>query len=206
MNKKRLDIIIIIAVIIIIAIIGIGIHRAKAPETSNNYTASGTIPSGITASSSMGVSINIGKFYSNGSFSFTYPTLWNIEQYSPFSMTNFNGKYLAGNIIPADGAEIDIVTTTVQNGYLPDIMTTQLMSAVNITTTTLTVDNVACPAAAYEANYAPGITSKDVSVYCPRGAELWELYLSYEASDTPLETSRHVADFNSVLASMKFLP
>jgi hypothetical protein len=213
MNKNKLITLIIltVVVVVIVGVIGFG-YRAKAPEvTTGGISANATGPLTITASSTSGsgsismvLSTSTQKSYGNESFSFDYPPSWSIVTYSPFSMTNFGGNYLKGGIIPIGGAQIYITTTTVESGFLPSIISTQLMNAMNMTTTTLMVDGVACPAAAYEAAYAPGVVSKNVSVYCPRGTEVWEVYLSYEASDTDM--AARVADFNSVLASMKFLP
>lgn len=212
--------VVIVLAVIVIVILGVFAfgNKAKAPEVPadtmapTSTVASGTITAtvgssaGSASSSSPAVSITLSTSthsYANGSFSFNYPLSWSIAQYSPFSMTNFNGQYGANGTIPPGGAVIEVVTTTVQSGFLPSIMDTQLMNAMDVTTTTLTVDDVACPAAAFEAAYAPGATSKNVSVYCLRGTELWEVYLSYSASDTA--AASHVSDFNSVLGTMKFL-
>jgi hypothetical protein len=212
MNKKKITTIIVLLVVIIIILGVVGFsHKAKAPAVSSGTTStSSTLPITVTASSTSNspqatitLSTSTKRTYGNASFLISYPPSWSIAQYSPFLMTNFGGKYLSGDILPKGGAEITIVTTTVETGYLPGIMQTQLMNAMDLATTTLTVDGVACPAAAYESAYAPGYASKDVSVYCLRGNELWEIYLSYDASDTAMSTP--VADFNSVLGSMKFL-
>jgi hypothetical protein len=216
MNKKYLSVIVIVAVIIVIAVVGISTHinTAKAPVAENGSSSTTviatstpiqmTVSSTNTGSSTVSVSITPGKTYANESFSFTYPEAWSVSTVSPFSLTNFGGDYLGGGIIPPGGALIDVVTTTVYGqGVLQGIMTTQLMNAMDLSTTTLSVDGIACPAAAFQAAYAPGYASKDVSVYCQRGDDLWEMYLSYGASDTAM--AAHVADFNSVLASMKLL-
>jgi len=219
MNKKKLTVIIVLAVvaIVILGVVAFS-HKAKAPEVATALTPTGTAlqvvaSTSITAlasstgSSSLSIVVSTSTLesYANKSFSFKYPGAWTIAQYSPFFMTNFNGQYQAGVIIPKGGAIISVVTTTVESGFLQSIIDTQLMNAINVTTTTLTVDGITCPAAAYEANYAAEAISKDVNVYCLRGTELWEVYLSYEASDTATAMAAHVADFNGVLGSMKFL-
>lgn len=214
MNKKKLITIIVLVVIVVVGLSVVGFsHRAKAPEVTTSMVPTSTSGSlSVTASSTssstnvvVAISTSTQRSYSNGSFSLSYPSSWSIARYLPFLITNFNGQYQTGGIIPVGGAQIYVVTTTIESGYLQSVINTQLMSAINITTTTLVVDGVACPAAAYEAAYAPGVTSKNVSVYCSRGGELWEVYLSYEANDTAAASAAHISDFNGVLGSMKFL-
>jgi hypothetical protein len=118
-------------------------------------------------------------------------------------MTDFGGKYENGWMIPMGGSEIDVVTTTVYSS-IKEIMTTELMSAVGLQTSAVTVDSVACKKAAYQDNYAPGVASQDISIYCLRGSELWKIYLSYHSGDPAAQT--HNTVFDEVLSSMKFLP
>lgn len=121
----------------------------------------------------------------------------------PFSMTNFNGQYVSGDVVPMGGAEIDVVTTT-NYGDLKNIMTTELMGAADLATSTVAVDNVACDEARYGESYSDETLSGNIAVYCERGIKLWKIYLSYRESDPAAAV--HVADFNGVLSSMKFLP
>lgn len=209
MNKKKLAVIVILVVIaaIIVGVMGFE-HKAKAPAAVVPVTTPTgvTVQASSTGSSTVSVvlSTSTQQFYANGSFSFNYPVSWSIAQYLPFFITTFGGQYGANGTIPPGGALIYIATSTVEQGYLPSIMTTQLMSAMDITTTTLVVDGVTCPTAEFEAAYAPGHTSKNISVYCERGSELWEIFLSYGAGDPAMAT--HISDFNEVLGTMKFLP
>ncbi len=217
MNKKKSIItVVVLTILVVIAVVAwVDIKSAKAPEvpggasvnTSTVAVASSSAPStgsstGVTASSSA-PSLTIQKFYGNGSFSFSYPTAWVIETYAPFSMNNFKSKYASGGIIPEGGAVIQVVTST-SYGPLQDIMTTQLMSSTNVVTSTVVVGGVTCAKANYQNTYPGGIASRDISIYCKRGTSLWEIFLSYRAVD-PAGLA-HVSDFNSVLASMKFLP
>ena len=102
------------------------------------------------------------------------------------------------------GAEIDIATATI---YSPvqDTITTELMSATNIATSTLKLSNIACQKAVYQNTYAPGIPSQDTSIYCSRrtenGTDLWKIYFSYRAGDTT--GAAHTAEFNDILGSMQ---
>lgn len=205
MNKKKLTgIIVLVAVIIIVivAAVWIGAKTAKAPEmTSSVVSSTGAAVS--TTSSSGEMSVTIKPFYGNGSFSFNYPTSWSISSYSPFAMTTFDGKYVDGDLIPEGGAEIDVVTTTVY-GNLQSIMTTELMSATNVATSAVSIDDVPCAKTTYDNSYTPNIASKDTAIYCQQGSELWKIYLSYRADDA--NASTHVADLNSILQSMKLLP
>ena len=216
MNKKTLWWIAgIVVVIIVVATIWWGAGTARAPEVPSNTpaatgtppasgNASGTASSSVTlvASGTPGVTVTMGGAYRGGSYSFSYPAGWTIESYWPFAMTTFDGKYLNNGILPQGGAEIDIATTTVY-GNLQAIMQTELMTAKNVLTSTVTVDGTPCAEASYDTAYAGGIALKDTAVYCARGTELWKFYLSYRAGDPAGST--HVADFSSVLASMKLL-
>lgn len=207
MNKKNwiIAIVVVIVIIIVALIVGRSTNTAKAPENSSSTVAASTtkpISSSTANSSSSGLTITQTGFYGNKDYSFNYPTNWTISTYSPFSMTNFKGKYQNGGIIPPGGAEIDVVTTTI-SGSLKDIMTTELMSATNLTTTNITVNHVACSEATYQNTYNSSLASKDVAVYCQRGTEVWKIYLSYRADDST--AAAHITDFNSVLASMKLL-
>jgi hypothetical protein len=140
--------------------------------------------------------------YKGKSFSFNYPASWAIFSLAPFSIDTFGGKYENGGVIPAGGAEIDIVTTTA-SGLVQDIIDTELMYAKNLTASTVSVDGVSCKKEVYEADYAPSASSKDVALYCSRGSELWKIYLSYGASDSAEQT--HLSDLNGILSSMKLL-
>ena len=212
MDKKTLGWIIgIVVVIIVVAVIWWGAKPAKAPEVASSTSVAtgtgaiaGTAPSSVavTASGTPGVTVTMGGVYSGNSYSFKYPFAWTIESYWPFAMTTFGGKYVNNDIIPPGGAEIDIATTTVY-GNLKVIMQTELMAAKNVLTSAVTVDGTSCAEANYDNTYGGGIALKDTAVYCARGNELWKFYLSYRADDPAGNT--HVADFNSVLASMKLL-
>ena len=216
MNKKTVWWIVGVAVVIIVAVvIWWGAKPAKAPEVgSNTPAATGTVPTSanasgtatpsatVVASGTPGMTVTMGGVYSGNSYSFKYPFAWTIESYRPFVMTTFGGKYINNDVIPPGGAEIDIATTTVY-GNLQAIMQTELMTATNITTSAVAVDGTSCAEASYHNTYSGGVASKDIAVYCVRGNELWKFYLSYRADDPAGST--HVADFNSVLASMKLL-
>jgi hypothetical protein len=209
MNKKKLTAVIILIVVVIVAIGVLAFHNeAKAPEAPRiAATSTGIIVQASSTGSStilVVLTTSTKQSYGNSSFSFSYPAAWSISAYTPFSITNFGGKYNKDGTLPPGGAVISVVTTTVEQGYLSDIMSTQLMSATNLTTTTLVVDGIACPTASFEAAYAPGATSKNISAYCERGSELWEIYLSYGANDAA--AAAHASDFNGVIDSMKLLP
>ena len=60
-----------------------------------------------------------------------------------FSIDTFGGNYENGGIIPAEGAEVDVVTTTI-SGPVDDIVNTEVMGAMNIVTSTMVVDKVTC--------------------------------------------------------------
>jgi hypothetical protein len=210
MNKRQ-KIIAAVIVVVVILVIAIGLwinaKTAKAPEVSSvgGTAATGTLQTGsstgpTSSSTSAGMTVTLTQVYSNGSFSFNYPTGWTPATYSPFAMDDFGSKYVDGDIIPEGGAEIDVVTTTVY-GNLQSIMETELMSATNVTTSAITVDGVPCAKATYDSTYTANIASKDTAIYCQEGNELWKIYLSYRADDSA--ASAHIADLDSVLASMK---
>jgi hypothetical protein len=209
MNKK--NIIVLCVVVVALAIIGIFVwdkKTARAPGVSTTITTSTTTSPATSSPSSTGsglsvvVSTSSPKKYSNASFSLTYAGAWTIANHNnPFTLTNFGGKYLNGGILPAGGAEIDVVTTTVE-GNLQDIIAYDLQGTTNIATTTISVDGVPCSATADHSAYTPGYTSKNVSVYCQQGIELWKIYLSYDANDTT--STSPLPAFNAMLASMKF--
>lgn len=213
MNKKGIWIVVIvIAVLAVVAGILVWNHKvAKAPEVSSTTTpmSTSTVQQATsTASSSGGLTVTFststtwGK-YSGSSFSLSYPDSWTISPSPFFSMTNFAGKYEADATIPVGGAEIDIVTSTLYSS-VNEVMTTELMSAIKVTTSTVTIDNVTCQKASYQNTYGSGIASQDISFYCLRGTELWKIYLSYRAGDPAAQM--HISDFNGVLNSIKFLP
>jgi len=226
-NKKQ---ILIAASALVVIVIALGIMEwrhgrvAKAPtifvasESSSTIEAvtsstsfvasakSSSSPSVSAATSSEnppGVSISIQRFYAGSSFSFSYPSSWSIFNPAPFSITNFNGRYILGNVIPVGGAEIDVVTTT-NYGNLQDIMTTELMSATNLTTSTVTVSGIACTETHSNRSFSDGTPSENVAVYCERGTALWKIYLSYRKND-PAAAAR-ITDFAGILSSMQFLP
>jgi lipopolysaccharide export system protein LptC len=204
--KKKKSIIISILLVAAIAIIIFGMaimskNVAKAPIHSGGTVSSSTTS---TATSSVSVKINLSTStqYTGPSFSLIFPDSWTRISVTPFSIDTFKGQYEKDGAIPLGGAEIAVVTTTV-SGPVKDIMTTELMSAKNITMSTVTVNKISCDRASYENTYTGGSISKDVAVYCLRGTKLWKIYLSYHAEDTAGST--HVADLNGILASMKFL-
>ncbi len=208
MKKKYLLITILVVVVLIIlaGVLWFDRKAAKAPITSNPATPTSTALVTASATGSPAVSVVIStstaKNYTGKSFSFTYPGSWNVFSASPLLITNFNGQYGDEGIVPAGGAQIAVVTTTL-GGPVADIITTELMGATDVATSTITVDGIACAKAIDRANYAPGTTSQNISIYCARGQELWKIYFSYPAGDTA--ENAHLSDFNGILNSMKFL-
>jgi hypothetical protein len=198
MNKKKTFIVIALAVVVLVVlgVVAFGNKVAKAPENSaaTSSVSSNTVTQSTTTAASAPES------YSNGSFSFSHPASWSIVSARPLLMTNFNGQYKAGGVIPANGIQLAVATTTAY-GSVQDIIATELMSATHLTTSTVTVDNVSCAKEAYQVNYAPGAIAQNISVYCSRGTALWKIYFSYPAND-PAEAV-DVSDFNGVLGSMK---
>ncbi len=212
MNKKKIwtIVVLVVAVLVVVGIVVVGKKVAKAPEVSSvNSTASvgtSTVEQATSTASSSApvVAMPVAqKNYTGASFSLSYPGSWNVSSTPFFSINDFGGKYQSGWVIPMGGAEIDVVTTTVYSS-VSEIMTTELMNAVNLATSTVTVNNIACNQAAYQYSHAPGLVSQDVSIYCLRGSELWKIYFSRRVGDSAAQV--HVADFNGVLESMKFLP
>jgi hypothetical protein len=173
---------------------------SSAPPTSGPSSPVSAVTSSVT---NPGVSISIQRFYAGSSFSFSYPSSWSIFNTAPFSITNFNGRYISRDVIPVGGAEIDVVTTT-NYGNLQDIMTTELMGATNLTTSTVTVSGVTCIETHSDRSFSDGTPSGNIAVYCERGTALWKIYLSYRKSD-PAAAAR-IADFTGVLSSLQFLP
>lgn len=224
MNKKNLIIIIAAAVVVVGVVVVFDRWHARiaqAPEgwgaANNSGTpsgavtqATGTQPSSAGASSTgPRATVTFNRFYEGDSFSFSYPVAWSIYNTSPFSIDNFSGKYDAVGAVPAGGAEIDVVTTTLYS-TVRNIMTTELTGATNVSTNTIAVSGVSCTEARYNTTYPGNIASKNVAVYCARSSassaypELWKIYLSYRAGDSA--ASAHTADFSTILSSMKFLP
>jgi hypothetical protein len=208
MNKKNILAVVVVVVVVVLAIVAgvVLINRkvAKAPEISSGTTAIQTSTSTVEQATSTAVSSSsapvASKKYVGGTFSLSYPGSWIVSSTSPFSMDDFGGKYQNG-MIPMGGAEIDVVTTTVYSS-LSEIMTTELMSAVNLTQSTVTIDGVSCKKALYRDTYAAGVNSQDISVYCLHGSKLWKIYFSYHDGDPAAQA--HINDFNGVLSSMTF--
>ncbi len=212
MNKKKIFAVVVLVVIVLVVAVVTVLEKkvAKAPEVSNvSSTASvgtSTVEQATSTASSSAPAVAAPaaqKNYTGVSFSLSYPSSWNVSSTPFFSINDFGGKYQSGWVIPMGGAEIDVVTTTVYSS-VGEIMTTELMNAANLATSTVTVDNIACKQAAYQYSHAPGLVSQDISIYCLRGSELWKIYFSRRVGDTMAQV--HVADFNGVLGSMKFLP
>jgi hypothetical protein len=210
MNKKTIAIIVFLVVlVVIVGVIGFN-HRAKAPEVQSVGVSTSTATQATsTTTTTLGsptvtvvLSTSTTKTYSGSSFSFNYPSSWSILSAKPLMMTNFNGQYKANGVIPAGGAQLGVVTTTV-GGSVADIMTTELMSAKNLTTSTVAVDNVSCAKATYQVSYAPGATAQNISLYCLRGSELWKIYFSYPAGDAAEKAD--IPALDGILSSMKFL-
>ena len=215
MNKKNAWIVVLVVVVVVLVVIGIvAIDKnvAKAPVVSGVGTTAplGTSTVGQTTSTASSSPLTVTpststaqKSYVAASFSLDYPGSWVASTTSFFSLNNFGGKYQNGGMIPVGGAEIDVVTTTVYSS-VSEIMTTELMSATNVATSTVTLDNIVCKKAVYDNSYATGFPSDDTSIYCLRGSELWKIYFSYHAGDPAAQ--EYVSDFSMVLNSIKFLP
>jgi hypothetical protein len=224
MHNKKTVVMVAVVVVVVVLVAFFAVERlsgrnvAHAPElsaisgggvatgttTSPEASSSGSpAVSAATSSAKSPITVSMEKIYAGSSFSFSYPESWSVLRVRPFSMTNFNGQYVSGDVVPPGGAEIDIVTTT-NYGDLKNIMATELMGAADPATSTVTVDNVACDEARYGESYSDGTLSGNIAVYCERGTDLWKMYLSYRKSDPSL--AAHVSDFNDVLGSMKFLP
>ena len=210
MNKKTIAIVVLlVVVIVIVGVIGFN-HRAKAPEVQSvgvsTSTATQVTSTATTTATASGLTVVIStstpKNYIGSSFSFVYPGSWFVFSASPLMMTDFNGKYRTGGVIPAGGAQLGVVTTTV-GGSVADIMTTELMSATSLTTSTVAVNGVACTKATYQVGYAPGATAQNISLYCLRGTELWKIYFSYPAGDAAEKAD--LSTLSGMLSSMKFL-
>jgi hypothetical protein len=206
MNKKNVWLIVIVVVLIVV-VVGLvmwGNKVAKAPTSTNMAEQGASVASSSAAvpvaTSTAGATL---VPYAGSSFSLSYPDSWTVSPASFFSLTNFAGKYEADATIPMGGAEIDVVTTTVYSS-VNEIMTTELMSANNVATSTVTIDNVPCQKASYQDKYSSGVGSQDISLYCLSGTESWKIYFSYRAGDSAAQT--HIADFNTVLNSMKLIP
>ena len=200
MNKKNTWVIVVVVVVLVLVVAGIvlwGNKVAKAPTGGSTASSSLTTPG---VSSTAGTVL---ESYTGPSLSLSYPNSWAVSSTAFFSMTNFGGKYDAAATIPMGGAEIDVVTTTVYSS-VNEIMTTELMSAKSVTRSTVTIDNVLCQKASFQDTYSSGVASQDVSLYCLRGTELWKIYFSYRAGDPAAQA--HIADFDSVMSSMKLLP
>ena len=210
MSKKKTIIVIVLAVIVlvILGVIGFDNKVAKAPETSGGATPTSTATqtTSTTTSTSTAPAISVvlststSRSYTGSSFSFKYPGSWTILSATPLMITSFNGQYKTGGVIPAGGAQIGVVTTTI-SGNLNGIMATELASATHLTTSAITVNGTACAKAAYQVNYAPGATVQNISVYCSRGTELWKIYFSYPPNDSAEQAD--ISDFNGILGSMK---
>ncbi|MDR3581866.1 MAG: hypothetical protein P4L67_01180 [Candidatus Pacebacteria bacterium] len=206
MKKKHIyaAVAIVVAVILIVIVgdMGFGKKTAKAPTEPDMAVSTNTAASGTGSSTvSVVLSTSTPKSYAGASFSFTYPGPWSIFSARPLVITNFNGQYRDKGVIPAGGAQITVVTTT-SGGPVADIITTELMHATNITASGVVVDGTTCKKEVFRADYTPGATSQDTSIYCLRGSELWKIYLSYPANDAA--SAAHISDFNGVLDSMKF--
>ena len=209
MNKKIIAILVLlVVVVVIVGVIGFN-HKAKAPEVSNinsTTTSTNSVGMAVSSSNSGGLSVVIStsttEKYSGSSFSFDYPGSWSVFSAKPLLMTNFYGRYKTDGTIPAGGAQLAVVTTSV-SGSAGNIMTTELMSAIGLTTSTVSVNNVSCTKATYQAHYGVGAVAQNVSLYCLRAGELWKIYLSYPANDPAEKTD--LSTFARILSSMKFL-
>ncbi len=216
MNKNKI-LLIVGAVVVIVACV---LLAGKYSGTSNENQEGGLVGDGSTPTSTVGTSTVVGnststkptatssaptvKTFKNGSFSFNYPLSWTLGGTKPVMVNNFNSKYEGGGVIPMGGAEIDVVTTTLYSGRIQDILGTELLSATNVTTSTTSVRGVSCVEAKYTGAYVAGVASQNMAAYCLRGAGLWKLYLSYRSGDAKADA--HVAAFNNLLASLRFLP
>ena len=211
MNKKTIAIVVLaVLVVVIVGVIVWDKKVAKAPEVQSVGVSTSTIaqvtsmPTSTMGSGALTVALSSSttEKYSGSSFSFDYPSSWSIYSAMPLFMTNFDGNYKADGVIPAGGIQLGVVTTTI-SGNLNSIMTTELVSAIGLSTSAVTVDNITCAKATFQANYTPGATAQNVSLYCLRGNELWKIYFAYPAGDAPEKVD--LSDFNGVLSSMKFL-
>ena len=211
MKKSNRSFLIVLAVVIVIVAIGIFASRrspapavpSSAPAATGTAASSGAATGTASSSEKPGATITFDRFYQGSSFTFSYPPSWSVLAAAPFAMTNFNGQYGPNNTIPAGGAEIDVVTTTVY-GNLQGIMDTELMGAQNLVTSLVTVGGVSCREARYDTSHSGSPTTATVALYCPRNTELWKIYLAYRAND-PSSTAL-LSDFHEVLTTIKFIP
>ncbi len=216
MEKKRGIVVVVLIVIVIAAAIAVlGAHHkgsvATPTQASPTMVATTSVPTSSNAAApatssspeNPGVSISIQRSYAGASFSFNYPASWSILAAAPFSLINFDEKNFAAGVLPPGGAEIDIATTTLY-GNLDAITGTELMGATFLSTSTVTVGGTSCMEARYHETYAGGVQMANTALYCGHGTELWKIYLVYRVDDQA--AAIHLADFESVLRSMRFSP
>ncbi len=215
MTKRKIIALVGVAAVIVVIAYAMFAERSVAPSGQEPGSLSGmqgssasssapSAASGTVATSSRGgATITIDRFYGGSSFTFSYPMSWSVLTVAPLAITNFNGKYASGNVIPPGGAEIDVVTTTVY-GNLQSIMETELMGAQDLKMSTTSVDGTACAEAQYQDAHGGSATSASIALYCERNTKLWKIYLAYRANDPA--TAALLNDFKEVLNTLKFIP
>lgn len=216
MGKKHIWITVVIVLVVIGVIVAVEFADRKvahAPIISSESASStemalssGTASTTTAATSGLSVVFSTSttqKHYAGPSFSLNYPSTWVASPSPFFSLDSFGGNYAADGMIPPGGAEIDIVTTTVSTSD-DAVMATELMSATNLATSTVTVDDKTCQKAVYDDTYGADKPSNNISIYCLLGNELWKIYFSYHAGDPAAQ--QHQADFADVLRSLVLLP
>ncbi len=229
MDSRRKQIWIIVVVVVVVVVIGFlaWTLRARAPETqpSGSSTSTVSIPASSTVvasgtqmsvSSTGGLTVTLSTSTNGGvssvwepyssdsvNISLDYPPGWILGTDLPLSFDNFGNNYQNNEMIPAGGAEIDVVSVKNAGPDGPIIQTETMDDTVN-STSSVTVDHVACTQVSYTSNYGQGYPSNNIGVYCPDASNglLYKIYLSYHEND-PKGTTFLTA-FQRVLDSISF--
>lgn len=120
----------------------------------------------------------------------------------PLSLNTFQSVYQQGGVIPAGGAQIDIVGALLPEPPLSSYVARELEGSTDVSTSTQIVSGVSCIRASFTDAYTPVLNYKTSAVYCPSGNVLYKFHLSYHAGDS--NESYFLSNFQQVLNNAKF--
>jgi hypothetical protein len=141
-------------------------------------------------------------FLATPSTTFTVDTR-SLSSGGPLSFNNFGNAYLAGGLLPSNGATINVTSIPLPPPPLSNyIEAVELAGATTISLTSITVSGIGCTEATYSDVFGGNVTYNGVAVYCPYGATLYKFYLTYQSNDSNI--SQDMSAFQQLLNSATF--
>ena len=140
----------------------------------------------------------------------SYPPNWKVNDKllslgGPVNLNTFSSIYHHGGVIPQNGAEVSITTTSLEKTTLTEVMTRDSIGATIQATNLLSVAGTIATQVAYLIPFAPSTTTySNVIVYVLLDTTLYKLSLLYHTGDPREDDFLRV--FEQILTTVKFTP